>query len=166
MDWKNDCGGSCTKCCLRRYPGVLAPACGILLSKSSFADTCPTELQARVCDLAQRPPHVPWQLQLDDSSRTDCKTYDDIRRRCWTRNCEGWYLGSRGSASAPQTSTCLLESVHIMAVYYKLRICNSHATFTFLLISMAYHQSLSILICDYPLLSAVEEAWSVVGHGM
>ena len=119
------------KCCLRSSPGMLIFACGTLLSKSSFANPQPSELQARICVLARRPPHIPWPLQLNGrSSRTDGNTYDDIRRRCWTRNCEDRYYGSRGSASAPRTGKCLLESVHIMAVYYKLRTCNSHAIFT------------------------------------
>jgi hypothetical protein len=148
------------KCCRGRSPGVLAPACSILLSMSSFTNTGHTELQARICDLARRSPHIPRPLQLDGSSRTDCNTYDDIRRRCWTTwNCEDWYYGSRGSASAPQTSTCLLESVHIMAVYYKLRICNSHAIFTFCLLSTS--TSCFCGIWDV-LLSAVERALSVV----
>jgi hypothetical protein len=130
------------KCCLGRSPSMLAPACGMLLSNSSFADIRTAELQARICHLARRSAHIPRPLQLDGSSRTDCNTYDDIRRRCWTTwNCEDWCFGSRGSASALQTSTCLLESVHIMAVYYKLRICNSHAAFTFCLLSMSIFRS-------------------------
>jgi hypothetical protein len=118
-------------------------ACSCLrYPKSSFANNRPTELQARICHLARRSAHIPRPLQLDGSSRTDCNTYDDIRRRCWTTwNCEDWCFGSRGSASALQTSTCLLESVHIMAVYYKLRICNSHAAFTFCLLSMSIFRS-------------------------
>jgi hypothetical protein len=148
------------KCCQGRTPSMLAPSCANLLSKLSIANTGPTELQARICHLLERSPHIPRPLQLDGSSQTDCNTYDDIRRRCWTTwNCEDWYYGSRGSASAPQTSTCLLESVHIMAVYYKLRICNSHAIFTFCLIPVS---TSSDFYTWNVLLSAVERALSVV----
>lgn len=143
-----------------RTLSILHTSRAIIPLRSSFTNNRHTELQARICDLARRSPHIPRPLQLDGSSQTDCNTYDDIRRRCWTTwNCEDWYYGSRGSASAPQTSTCLLESVHIMAVYYKLRICNSHAIFTFCLIPVS---TSSDFYTWNVLLSAVERALSVV----
>lgn len=56
--------------------------------------------------------------------------YDEIRavKRTWYLSYDGQrHLEPRRSASAPRASKSLLDSVHIMVVYYELRICNRHA---------------------------------------
>jgi len=113
--------------CYRFSPGRFT---SLLLSNTN--STC-TELQACICHLSRRPSHLPrssFFLRLNDPQSIRC---DQSSRRNWYLSYDSQrHLESRRTASAPRASRRLLDSVHIMVVYYELRICNRHAKFILL----------------------------------